>query len=233
MAKPDKPEAGGPGPHTAPTRTPDPWLLVARRKHLLRFPVGLLEREFADFPKSADGKPVLGPDATLVVEPGPNVLAAHATVFLHEDAPTTVAVRAEPPPSALRPVHLQAGHGCRLDDFYDLAANTVDVGRLEQAFLRVLRWLGDKANAPHGAPWQRFEVARGFDAPDLAVVRASALLGAGDDNYRLLELARAGAKWSKNEAHLGAAHDLAMRHGSLGANLAQACRDRHRAFQRT
>lgn len=229
MAKPEKTEGASAAP--PPSRTPNPWVLVSRRKVLLQVPLAMLAPDFTNFPRNTDGTARVGPLGTLVVEPGPNVLAAYATVFAYEEAPTNVSVRAEPPANLLRAVHLQPGHAVRLDEFTDPVTLAVDCAALEAAFLRALRWLADKANAPLGAPWQRFEVQRGFDTPDLAVVQTRDLFGTGDTSYRTAELARVGCRHAKNEAHLGAAHDLAMRHGSLGAHVAQACRERRRAFQ--
>mgnify|MGYP000558926977 CR=1 FL=1 len=193
MANPAKadttPEPAG------PTRTRDPWVLVSRRKYNLMYPLALLKGDMppvAGAPKNRDGKPNPGPLGYLNVEPGPNVVAALCTVFHYEDHATTTAVVAEPPPSALRAVHLRAGHGTTFDAFHDKATKNLDVAALEAALLRALRFLADPGEwLPEFATFPRLWVTQpGFDTPDLALVQASRLFGARDgEGMRLAVLA--------------------------------------------
>ena len=236
MANPAKADTAPTEP-AGPTRTRDPWVLVSRRKYNLMYPVALLR---GDMPardaaqKNRDGKPNPGPLGYLNVEPGPNVVAALCTVFHYEDHATTTAVVAEPPPSALRAVHLRAGHGTTFDAFHDKATKNLDVAALEAALLRALRFLADPGEwLPEFATFPRLWVTQpGFDTPDLALVQASRLFGARDgEGMRLAVLAEKGCRANQNEALLGAAHDLAMRHGSLGAGISTKARERHQAWK--
>ena len=217
--------------------TRDPTVIVSRRPRNVAFPGGLIHRE----PTPKDVAAWRNVDARnaatehkLVLGAGVNFLGALTSSWaLRAVNGPGQAPRSAPPDGDIMLVtpETTASALLRGPAFVDRDTRRVVPGRVHAALMRVVEWLRNEEKhleRERGILPLLFTAEDGFDpeGPEVAVMPLSELLCQRSDRGRYAySAAKAGIKWAKNGAHLGALHDYACREPAAWL-LAQDARDR-------
>ena len=234
-------------PQTAPSDAPDappsfewdndPTVVVSRRPRNVAFPGGLIFRE----PTAGDLKAWRDPNARnaatehkLTLGAGVNFLGALTSAWSLRGVPGPgQAPRSAPPDTELMIINPETTASAMLrgPGFIDRDSRRVVPARVHAALLRVLNWLKDEEKylmRERGVKPHLFTADDGFDpeGPEVAVMPLSEVFGQRTDRGRYAyTAAKAGIKWCKSGAHLGALHDYACREPAAWL-LAQDARER-------
>jgi hypothetical protein len=217
--------------------TRDPVVLVSRRPRNIAFPGGLIHRE----PTAADLKAWRDPNARNVISEhkltlwaGVNFLGALTSAWALRSVPGPGQAPRSPPADGDMMVvtpDTTASALLRGPAFVDRETRRVVPARVHAALLRVVEWLrGEEKHLERerGVQPLLFTADDGFDpeGPEVALLPLSEVFSQRTDRGRYAyAAAKAGIKWAKSGAHLGALHDYACRDPSAWL-LAQDARER-------